>query len=161
MGKILWKRAWQPTQVFLPRESHGLSLAGYSPQGCKESDRIEETAHTHVLYPYSVPTGTLLESVIWVEWHWWHYSIAVRPSGQSSLVLWIRGQAEMNAGGQEVSVSSACWSPILINSQTVTESGSISSLKLPGFRMGSGRPASQAPGQDSNGYISVSSSRQS
>ena len=32
IGKILWKRAWQPTPVFLPRESHGQrSLVGYSP----------------------------------------------------------------------------------------------------------------------------------
>ena len=30
--KILWRRAWQPTPVFLPGESHGQrSLAGYSP----------------------------------------------------------------------------------------------------------------------------------
>ena len=34
VGKILWRRAWQPTQVFLPGESHGQkSLAGYSPRG--------------------------------------------------------------------------------------------------------------------------------
>ena len=32
VGKIPWRRKWQPTQVFLPRESHGQrSLAGYSP----------------------------------------------------------------------------------------------------------------------------------
>ena len=31
-GRIPWKRAWQPTLVCLPRESHGQrSLAGYSP----------------------------------------------------------------------------------------------------------------------------------
>ena len=31
VGKILWKRKWQPTPVFLPGESHGQrSLAGYS-----------------------------------------------------------------------------------------------------------------------------------
>ena len=30
--KIPWRRAWQPTPVFLPGESHGeRSLAGYSP----------------------------------------------------------------------------------------------------------------------------------
>ena len=30
--KIPWRRAWQPTLVFLPGESHGQrSLAGYSP----------------------------------------------------------------------------------------------------------------------------------
>ena len=31
VGSIPWKRAWQPTPVFLPGESHGQrSLAGYS-----------------------------------------------------------------------------------------------------------------------------------
>ena len=40
--KIPWRRAWQPTLVFLPRESHGQrSLAGYSPWGHKESDTTE------------------------------------------------------------------------------------------------------------------------
>ena len=34
-----WRRAWQPTPVFLSGESYGLrSLVGYSPWGCKESD---------------------------------------------------------------------------------------------------------------------------
>ena len=32
VGKIPWRRAWQPTPVFYPGESHGQkSLAGYSP----------------------------------------------------------------------------------------------------------------------------------
>ena len=44
VGKILWRRAWQPAPVFLPGESHGLkSLMGYSPQGCKELDTTEAT----------------------------------------------------------------------------------------------------------------------
>ena len=34
VGKIPWKRAWQPTLVFLPGEFHGQrSLVGYSPWG--------------------------------------------------------------------------------------------------------------------------------
>ena len=34
-----WRRAWQPTLVFLPGESHGQkSLVGYSPWGRKELD---------------------------------------------------------------------------------------------------------------------------
>ena len=41
--KIPWRRAWQPTLVFLPGESHGQSLAGYSPWGHKESDTTERT----------------------------------------------------------------------------------------------------------------------
>ena len=44
--KIPWRRAWQPTPVFSPGESHGLrSLVGYSPQGHKESDGTEATQH--------------------------------------------------------------------------------------------------------------------
>ena len=40
--KIPWRRAWQPTAVFLPGKSHGQrSLAGYSPWGHKESDTPE------------------------------------------------------------------------------------------------------------------------
>ena len=40
VGKMPWRRAWQPTPVSLPGEFHGQrSLAGYSPWGCKESDK--------------------------------------------------------------------------------------------------------------------------
>ena len=46
VGKIPWRRAWQPTQVFVPGESHGQrNLVGYSPQGCKETDMTEGTSH--------------------------------------------------------------------------------------------------------------------
>ena len=41
--KILWRRAWQPSPVFLPGESHGQrSLAGYSPWGHVESDTTQQ-----------------------------------------------------------------------------------------------------------------------
>ena len=37
-----WRRAWQPTPLFLPGEFHEQgSLAGYSPWDCKESDTTE------------------------------------------------------------------------------------------------------------------------
>ena len=43
VGKILWRKKWQPTQVFLPEEFHGQrSLAGYSPWGPKELDMTEQ-----------------------------------------------------------------------------------------------------------------------
>ena len=42
VGKIPWRRAWQPTPVFLPGKFHGQrSLAGYSPRGHKKSDTTE------------------------------------------------------------------------------------------------------------------------
>ena len=44
VGKIPRSRKWQPTPVFLPRESQGQRrLAGYSPWGCTESDMTEVT----------------------------------------------------------------------------------------------------------------------
>ena len=45
--KVPWRRAWQPTPVFLPGESHGQrSLEGYTPQGWKELGMPEATEHT-------------------------------------------------------------------------------------------------------------------
>ena len=47
-GEVTWRRAWQPTLVFLLGESHGQkSLVGYSPWVHKESDMTEATENTH------------------------------------------------------------------------------------------------------------------
>ena len=47
VGKIPWRRKWQPTPVFMPGESHGQrSQVGYRPWGCKESDTTERL-HFH------------------------------------------------------------------------------------------------------------------
>ena len=44
VGKIPWRRAWQPTPELLPGESHGQrSLVVYSPWGCTELDTTETT----------------------------------------------------------------------------------------------------------------------
>ena len=46
VGKNSWRRAGQPTPVFLSGASHGQrSLAGYSPWGPKESDTTEHAGH--------------------------------------------------------------------------------------------------------------------
>ena len=48
VGKIPWRRAQQPTPIFLPGESQGQrSLVGFSPQRRTELDMTEATAHTH------------------------------------------------------------------------------------------------------------------
>ena len=40
--KILWRRKWLPTPIFLPGEFHGQrNLVGYSPWGHKELDMTE------------------------------------------------------------------------------------------------------------------------
>ena len=48
MGKIPWRRKWQPTPVFLPRKSLGQrSLVGYSPWCCKRVRHDWAHTHTH------------------------------------------------------------------------------------------------------------------
>ena len=42
VGKIPWRREWQPTPIFLPGEFHGQrSLVGCGPWGHKELDPTE------------------------------------------------------------------------------------------------------------------------
>ena len=51
VGKISWRRKWQPTPVFLLGKSHGWrSLVAYSPWGPKESDTTEPL-HFHFPFP--------------------------------------------------------------------------------------------------------------
>ena len=45
VGKIPWRKKWQPTPVFLPGKFHWQrNLAGYSPGGLKEWDMTEHKA---------------------------------------------------------------------------------------------------------------------
>ena len=53
IGKISWRRKWQPNAIFLPGKSHGQrNLVGYSPWGHKELDTAgtEHKLHSLMLY---------------------------------------------------------------------------------------------------------------
>ena len=51
VGKLLWKRKWQPTPVFLPGESQGRgSLVGCRLWGRTESDMTEATEQQKLHY---------------------------------------------------------------------------------------------------------------
>ena len=53
VGKIPWRRKWQPTPVFLPGKSHGQrSLEGCSPWGRKGLDTTERLTHTEIMQPW-------------------------------------------------------------------------------------------------------------
>ena len=55
LGKIPWRRKWQPISVFSPGKSHGQrSLVGYSPWGCTELNTIEVAWHACRVPGYSV-----------------------------------------------------------------------------------------------------------
>ena len=68
VGKIPWRRAWQPTPAFLPGGSHGQrSLADYSPLCNKELDTTEHT-HTHTSLHVTTPItqrDTVLRGSTW------------------------------------------------------------------------------------------------
>ena len=49
VGKIPWRRVWQPSPVFLPGNPHGQrSPVGYNPWGHKESDMTQQLNNSTV-----------------------------------------------------------------------------------------------------------------
>ena len=51
VGKIAWRRKWQPTLVVLPGKSHGQrSLVDYIPWGCKIVRHDIETKQQQIGY---------------------------------------------------------------------------------------------------------------
>ena len=61
-----WRRAWQPTSVFLPGEFHGqISLAGYSSWDHTESDTTEWLTHI----TYCTPPEGAVSLCHLCEWH--------------------------------------------------------------------------------------------
>ena len=58
VGKVPWRRKWQPTLVFLPGKSHEQrSLVGYSPWGCKRARHDLAAKQQRVLTIHKDRTG--------------------------------------------------------------------------------------------------------
>ena len=70
VGKIPWRRKWQPTPVHLPGKFHGWrNLIGYSPWGHKESDTTERLHfHFHPLQ-YSCLENSMDRGAWWATVH--------------------------------------------------------------------------------------------
>ena len=67
-GLSSWRRIWPPTPVFLSGEFHGqMSLVGYSPWACKESDMTERLTLCiiHLIFPPIFPV--ILSSYLWTR----------------------------------------------------------------------------------------------
>ena len=71
VGKILWRRKWQPTPIFLPGKFHGQRrLASYSTWGSKESDMTKWLTHTHIHTQCSIShkkERKMLFAVTWMD----------------------------------------------------------------------------------------------
>ena len=78
MGMILgrddpWKKAWQPTPVFLPGESHGQrGLAVYSPWGHKSQTQLSESTlrGNILLWSQLYASLKMTKSQIWRAGQW-------------------------------------------------------------------------------------------
>ena len=66
VGKIPWRRKWQPAPVFFPGKFHGQgSLVGYSPWDCR---RVGHDLATGQRRPSTVPgTEHVLSTRAWTE----------------------------------------------------------------------------------------------
>ena len=81
--KILWRRKWEPTLVFLPGRSHGQnSLANYGPWGCNELDTTWLLNNNNSKVPVSPPRiegwyvgsenllrWSVLSACLWIQVH--------------------------------------------------------------------------------------------
>ena len=68
--KILWRREWQPTPVFLPGKSHGQrSLAGYTVNRVAKSQ-----ARLSCFHSLQEPVCFKVCGVFLADWHRWEHS---------------------------------------------------------------------------------------
>ena len=81
VGKIPWRRKWQPTLVFLPGKSHGWrNMIGYSPWGLEE---LNTTERFHFLSPGYLPNpGVKSKSLLLSLPHWQVGSSLLAPPGK-------------------------------------------------------------------------------
>ena len=85
VGKIPWRRAWQPSLVFLPGESHGQrSLARTTPLG-QHYQQISE-AMKGILAPFKFYTQSAFKQYLFI--YFWVRWVLLRHVGSS---LWCLG----------------------------------------------------------------------
>ena len=85
---IPWRRAWQPTPIFLPGESHGQRrLGGYSPWVHKSPTRLSDFHFIHLLknqqsgpklraFALTIPSGLLFSQVSYLQGSLLHFILA-------------------------------------------------------------------------------------
>ena len=113
VGKIPWRRKWQPTPVFFLGKSHGQkNLAGYSPLGCQESDTTEH-ARTHALSVWIGFREAQSSQQPRVSWVFIHKDLLVflipeslsmksKPLDGVKLILAVLKKADGNANGYKL-----------------------------------------------------------
>ena len=82
--KILWRRKWLPTPVFLPGEPHGqMSVLGYSPWGGRVGHDWAYMVYVLYLYTYNVYTYLcvcmFMYRLIYLYLLIYHICVCIRP----------------------------------------------------------------------------------
>ena len=68
VGKIPWRRKWQPSPVFLPGESHGQrSLGGYSPLESESQTHLSNWVHTCACVDVHTHTHTHTHTHVYMQ----------------------------------------------------------------------------------------------
>ena len=94
VGKIPWRRKWQPTPVFLPGKSHGgRKLADFSPWGLREFDIDSTHTHTHT----HTHTGILFRLKKWnpiicssMDESWRNYAMWNKLVTEGKSTIWLQ-----------------------------------------------------------------------
>ena len=82
VGKILWRRKWQPTPGFLPGESHGQrSLMGY---GLRSHKRLDTTDHLSTLNKEGNPA--ICDNI---DGHQRHYAVGNKSNREREILHYL------------------------------------------------------------------------
>ena len=133
VGKILWRREWLPTPVFLPGEFHGEgSLVGYS-RGHKELDMTEQLTH----YTKKLFTGV------------WNSNVMVSPWFLLAKSDWSNSQGVLSTWSLQWPPAQSCHIQLppvtaLLQNYVWLPTASRDELGLPGHGAGPGSPARPA-----------------
>ena len=92
VGKIPWRRKWQPLLVFLPGKPHRQrNLVGYSLRGCKRVRHDLGTKQQQIEFNSKAPLNNLPGSG-WFHWLLWAYcrscSLAWKSGVCGTAYLW-------------------------------------------------------------------------
>ena len=86
VGEIPWRRAWQPTPVFLPEESHGQrNLVGYNQNRVVMPSCHLILCHPLLLLPPIPPSIRVFsnESTLLMRWpKYWSFNFSISPSNE-------------------------------------------------------------------------------
>ena len=108
VGKIPWRRKWQPTPVLLPGQSHGRrSLVGYHPRVTKSQTRLSDFTFTFTLLQYY--ESYWIRSYPTLVWTSLTVQLVKNPPAMQETPVWFLGQEDPLGKGKATHSSILAW----------------------------------------------------